>query len=417
MSRTWRDSRSMQRVRECLLPVEPGRTLPVLLLVTTMVTAPLSVTFIELFLVLTVVSTLLLASRLRLAPLRKFPPILVPLLGFVLCSVLSALLARDPVLSLLNIKKLFLFALLPAMLLLWDRPGQYTATLSLMFGAAGISAMIALIQYFRPADPGLRIHGLMGHHMTFSGQMMLVLVAMVILLTREGVRNPRIVWFLGTMTALCGAALILALTRSSWLGTATGLLVALALLRPRWLLAIPVLALLLLLVSPASVQDRLRHMFDTAEAGNAARLDMIQTGLRIVRERPLLGVGPRMIEQSVYEYGANPKILPCFYQHLHNNVIQLAAERGLPALLCWLWFMGQIVVDHFRWFRRLRLSGSRNALVYPVLAIGAAVSLFVSGLFEFNFGDSEVLALFLAIIGGAYFILYREGEPAGHAES
>jgi O-antigen ligase len=124
-----------------------------------------------------------------------------------------------------------------------------------------------------------------------------------------------------------------------------------------------------------------------------------------------------MIEQSVYEYGANPKILPCFYQHLHNNVIQLAAERGVPALLFWLWFMLRVVWDHARWFLRLRSSGRTEDLAFPALALAAVTSLCVAGLFEFNFGDSEVLTVFLALVAGAYLARDRIPESFGDAQA
>ena len=417
MPHAGQDQGWVRRFRESVLPAEPGRTVPVLLLCAAVVAAPLSVTFIELFLVLAMIVALALGPRLRLTPWPRLPFVFYPLLAFIAWSILSALLARDPILSLINLKKLFLFTLVPAILLLWDRPSQVISTLWLTFVAAGISSVFAIGQLFTHHGPAFRIHGLMGHHMTFSGQMMLLLGAMAIFLTRDRVRRSRLVWPLVGLMALCGAALVLTLTRSSWLGLAAGVAVALALLRPRWLLPVPVLALAIFLVSPEFVQDRFRHFFDTAEAGNAARIDMLHTGLRIVRDRPLFGVGPRMIEQSVYEYGANPKILPCFYQHLHNNVIQLAAERGVPALLFWLWFMLQVVWDHARWFLRLRSSGRTEDLVFPVLALTAVTSLCVAGLFEFNFGDSEVLTVFLALVAGAYLPRDRASEPSGDAQA
>lgn len=417
MPQSGRDHGWVNSFRESILPAEPGRIVPVLLLCATVVAAPLSVTFIEIFLVLAVVTALALGPRLRLAPWARFPAVFYPLLAFIAWSILSALLSQDPVLSLINLKKLFLFALVPAILLLWDRPGQFTATLWMTFVAGGISAIFAIGQLFTEHGPAFRIHGLMGHHMTFSGQMMLLLGAMAIFLTRDRLRRSRLVWPLAGLMVLCGAALVLTLTRSSWLGLAAGVVVALALLRPRWLLPVPVLALAIFLVSPEFVQDRFRHFFDTAEAGNAARIDMLHTGLRIVRDRPLFGVGPRMIEQSVYEYGANPQILPCFYQHLHNNVIQLAAERGVPALLFWLWFMLRVVWDHARWYFRLRSSGRTEDLAFPALALTAVASLCVAGFFEFNFGDSEVLTVFLALVAGAYFVRDRAPEPTGDAQA
>ena len=99
----------------------------------------------------------------------------------------------------------------------------------------------------------------------------------------------------------------------------------------------------------------------------------------------------------------------------HNNIIQIAAERGLPALACWLWLLAQIVVDHWRRFRQLRAGPDPGATLWPVLAIAVTVALFVGGLFEYNFGDSEVLLMYCALISLAYVPVLRPGTDHEHA--
>jgi hypothetical protein len=48
-------------------------------------------------------------------------------------------------------------------------------------------------------------------------------------------------------------------------------------------------------------------------------------------------------------------------------------------------------------------------------ALGCWVALMISGLFEYNFGDSEILTLFLFIMAAPYVFLGRgtEGVAAG----
>src|SRR5262249_18354528 len=77
--------------------------------------------------------------------------------------------------------------------------------------------------------------------------------------------------------------------------------------------------------------------------------------------------------------------------HLHNNPLQIAAERGLPALGLWLWFVVALCRD----LRTRFVSGSQRFLAAAALA--SAVALLTAGLFEYNFGDSEVLMLFLIV--------------------
>ena len=68
-------------------------------------------------------------------------------------------------------------------------------------------------------------------------------------------------------------------------------------------------------------------------------------------------------------------------------------------LLLWIWFMIQLVLDPIR---VLRQPGSRDpqsfAAIASVAAVGSWLALLVAGMFEYNFGDSEVLTLFLFIM-------------------
>ena len=70
----------------------------------------------------------------------------------------------------------------------------------------------------------------------------------------------------------------------------------------------------------------------------------------------------------------------------------VAAERGIPALLLWLWFVGSALVDLRKLFQRTRHR------VLAATAIGAVVAMLTAGLFEYNFGDSEFLMLFLILV-------------------
>jgi O-antigen ligase len=72
--------------------------------------------------------------------------------------------------------------------------------------------------------------------------------------------------------------------------------------------------------------------------------------------------------------------------------MHIAAERGLPALLVWIGFIVYLVRDLLK-----RLTTSRH----PSLAAGAlaaVAAMIAAGLFEYNFGDSEFLMLFLVLI-------------------
>lgn len=82
-------------------------------------------------------------------------------------------------------------------------------------------------------------------------------------------------------------------------------------------------------------------------------------------------------------------------QHLHNNLVQVAAENGILALAAWLWLMVKVIFDLIHWKRNV-MSAEERFMIHGT--IGIVISLFVAGMFEYNFGDSEIKMLFFVLI-------------------
>jgi O-antigen ligase len=186
-------------------------------------------------------------------------------------------------------------------------------------------------------------------------------------------------------------ALAVTFSRNAWVGTVAGLSLLLALKDYRLLVSVPIVALIFLLAAPATVVQRFYSMFDPADATRRDRVAMIQTGGLIVRAHPLTGVGPDMVEREYPAYRTPGAILET-PPHLHNVPLQIAAERGLPALGVWLWFIVILGYDLWRLFRT-----ATEAWV-PAAGLAAVVAMLAAGQFEYNFGDSEFQMLFLFLI-------------------
>jgi O-antigen ligase len=132
----------------------------------------------------------------------------------------------------------------------------------------------------------------------------------------------------------------------------------------------------------------------TDDPALAIRLEMWGVGLRMIRAHPWVGVGPENIP-LVYTQYLPPGTLPIFgyHDHLHDNFLQFAAERGLPCLAAWLWFMLALG------WHILRIRRSPSSLRWVADAAFAAwLACFVEGFSEFNFGTSPVLMVFLFVM-------------------
>lgn len=96
--------------------------------------------------------------------------------------------------------------------------------------------------------------------------------------------------------------------------------------------------------------------------------------------------------QVFYAQYRDPDAVALINPHLHNVPVQIAAERGLPALAIWLWFLVVLVRDLASSFA----NGPQRVL--GAAALAAVASMLAAGFFEYNFGDSEFLMLFLILI-------------------
>jgi len=102
-------------------------------------------------------------------------------------------------------------------------------------------------------------------------------------------------------------------------------------------------------------------------------------------------VGPNMVQRLYAQY-RGPDAVEQINPHLHNVPLQIAAERGLPALAVWIWFIVVLIRDLAR---KTRSSPMRSL---PTAALAGVVAMLTAGMFEYNFGDSEFLMLFLLIV-------------------
>jgi O-antigen ligase len=222
--------------------------------------------------------------------------------------------------------------------------------------------------------------------MTYAGLLMvLVLVLLARALSPEEPRSSRLLD--GGVAALGTLAIALTLTRNAYLGLAAGVLVLLLVQKPKSLFVLAPLGLAVWIAAPASVRDRARSAFDPADETVRDRVAMWKAGRLMVRDHPLFGVGPGRIKE-VYPDFRQPGYFVPRVGHLHNNLVTTAAETGLPSVAFYLWFVGALLAGGVR---RARAPGEDPVKPFTRGAVAAFVALFVAGMFEYNFGDVEIL--------------------------
>ena len=332
------------------------------------------------------------------------PAFFIPLAAYGAMTLISSVFSSDRVTSLIDSKQLVLLAIVPAVYEI-ARGKRAVTVIDVIVSVGAASAAFGIIQYglLHYDNLGQRPQGTLSHYMTYSGLLMLVICTAVARLV-FGSRNRT--WPALVMPALV-VALSLTLSRNAWIGAcvAVGLLFILKDFRLAGLL--PVILAVLVVVAPEGFVNRLTSTFDAQDPSNQDRFAMMEIGAKMVKDHPLVGVGPNMVprlyEQYRPDYAIN-EVNP----HLHNVPLQIAAERGLPALALWIWLIGSLTVALFRLFRQ------QHDKVLTATALAAVVAMLAAGLFEYNFGDSEFLMLFLVLVTLPFAAARSDGAAATH---
>ena len=316
------------------------------------------------------------------------PPFFAALLAYAAATLVSVVFSLDPGGSLVDSREVLLFIVVPIVhRLARHQRAQTLATLIVTVGAT--TAVWGVVQYgvLEYDDLGQRPDGTMGHYMTYSG---LLLLTIALASARVLFDRRRRLWSALVMPALL-VALAVTLTRSYWVGAGAALAVLCLLKDLRLLAVVPVLAALVLALAPPQITSRIYSTFDMQDPTVQDRLAMGRAGLRIIRDHPWTGVGPDMV-QEVYPRYRDAGAVQDENPHLHNVPVQIAAERGLPALAIWCVFV-VAAVRHL--FRQL---GDGDARPLAAAGLAAVAGMLTGGLFEYNFGDSEFLMLLLVLL-------------------
>ena len=332
-----------------------------------------------------------LAAAVALTVEKKWPaapPWASHLLFFACWTLIAAGMSRNPAVSLTDCKQLVLFLLVPVTFE-FARHHRSTMLTDVVLTAGAVSAVIGISQYslFHFDNLGQRPRSTLGMYMTFAGLMMLcanVAAARLLFGSRQRLWPALTIWPVLV-------ALLLSFTRSAWIGAASGIGIQLFRRDLRLVAIVPLAVAIVFGFAPVELTRRASSIFDSNDATGRDRVAMLGAGLAIVRDYPFFGVGPDMVERVYPQYRYATAVLPTT-PHLHNVPLQIAAERGLPALALWVWFVVSVVRELLRQFQRTRHK------MLSAAAIGGSVAMLTAGMFEYNFGDSEFLMLFLVLI-------------------
>lgn len=272
---------------------------------------------------------------------------------------------------------------------------QSIGALLLCAGISGLWAMVQQLTGFHPFGyPYLQGTGFLGGPMPFAGQMQLFSLLSLGLLLGNGfnkLSQPLSRWpvFATIVVANC-LGVFFASERSAWLGVAVGALAMAYLISWRTMLKCCAVLALIGFLSWATVpvvKQRLEPLANWhRDVGVTVRLKIWRESLQHWRDHRLTGVGIRRYPH----FNVPEAIVPGHsidLNHAHSNYIHILTTTGLAGLTayCLLWISALALI-----VRAYRGCTSFFDRALALGIFGGTVALIVSGIFEYNFGASQV---------------------------
>jgi O-antigen ligase len=312
-------------------------------------------------------------------------------LAYILVELVSTALAIHKWDSFVNSRRLLLISVVYLVARYVTTERKAVLLISLLGGVTALLSVVELFDYFELHPDRLF---LFQHYMTAGGIKMIVLLLLLPFLVHRG--TPKRFMIFGILTAIPTLlALVLTFTRSSWLGFVGGC-VAIGVLKNKYvILAILILVILFLLFAPSPLRDRAYSIVDPNHPNNIGRVYLWTTGLKIFEDHPILGVGDSDLHRIYDRYRSPGDIEPG--GHLHNNILMWLVTLGIVGCVVLISLFVRIFSLELSTFRAFKERWIEGSLALGALAV--FVGFHINGLFEWNFGDQEIILLFWFTVG------------------
>ncbi|MFH1380235.1 MAG: O-antigen ligase family protein [bacterium] len=243
-----------------------------------------------------------------------------------------------------------------------------------------------------------RVMSSRSHPITYAEAAFFGLIIMITFVIIEKHAVKRIGWIAASLISV--TAIILSSSRGAWLAMAAGIPVLLMvkkkkIIRVRYIsIAVACIAVLMFLIP--SVRGRILSLDMGSKESNRVRISLWKTGINILQDYPLLGIGPHTLK-SIYDQYQDPGIPDKRrWSELHNQYIQVAAERGIIGFGVYLWMLVCMgMMWYYAW--KNQIWSLRGQMAAAGLACFAGF--LIMCLTENAFFDSEINLILWFILG------------------
>ncbi|MCK4667691.1 O-antigen ligase family protein [Candidatus Dependentiae bacterium] len=375
------------------------------------ISAAISIAASETFLGIALVIWLVKLVKSKFKSLKS-SSIDVPIIAFIIFRVISTFAGVDVANSMLKLKELTLFIVIYLVRYNLNQEMFKKSMIALIYSAAvGVVSRIIYMYLIQglPFDKSNRLSGFSSGYMTYGSILTIIILLGAAILLFSKLEKIHKILLMGSLLIL-GAGLGLTLTRSAWVGLFTGMLF-LGIFKNRFLLfAMIGLLIIGFLFAPPKIKSRVFSIFSKEDATINTRLQMWDWGLKVFKDHPILGIGPNNVKKMKSACKQYPleKLVEEQMVHQHSNFMQFLVTLGLLGFLVFIWMILSFSKVLIQSIKKFKADPFYSGATWGIAA--GFLGFIVTGLFEYNFFDSEVILIIFFLIGGTIAILNKSED-------
>lgn len=316
--------------------------------------------------------------------------------AFILVQVISSAICGNPAESFDNIyRKISLYIIFFVSVLFIKNTDDLKKLLIILISFTAFISTVELIRFSmdyvpHPSRP------LSGYRLEYYGypvtngeiKMVILLIIVPFFFVKKNYLMNKI--YLAILTLPLLITFYLTNARNAILGLFVSLIIVGLLKNKYFLGGLITITVLFLFLAPMNIKERVISIADLNHPSNHSRFVMWDTGIKIIKDNLLFGVGDVDINMVYRMYR-----IPTVHgegSHMHSNIFQILVNFGIIGFTAWLALMLYIFYRQIKLWLACRKFEFLNILA--LISVITMIALQVSGLTEWNFGDAEFAAVF-----------------------
>lgn len=153
------------------------------------------------------------------------------------------------------------------------------------------------------------------------------------------------------------------------------------------------------LLLPPEYTDRFKSIGDLNHPSNKSRISMWEVGWKMFKDHPFTGIADSHILEIYKTYKIPEEGSEGV--HLHNNFMMILVTTGVFGFIAYMGFFILMFIKQIKFYINEKNKNDKLLIMGSLLVM---LSFHISGIFEWSFGDHEVMTVFFFLIAIPFII-------------